>query len=28
LEKNNLEIAGVMARWLDKVVPSATGGAH
>lgn len=28
LEKNNLEIAGVMARWLDKVATSATGAAH
>ena len=24
LEKNNLEIAGVMSKWLDKALPSAT----
>jgi pimeloyl-ACP methyl ester carboxylesterase len=28
LEKNNLEIAGVMARWLDKTLPSATATTH
>ena len=28
LEKNNLEIAGVMARWLDKTLPSPAGAAH
>jgi len=28
LEKNNLEIAGVMARWLDKTLPNATATTH
>jgi hypothetical protein len=28
LERNNIEIAEIMSRWLAKVLPGAKGGAH